>query len=1030
MADKKKSTIQPLAQEQQLRLLRLMLESRLGDLREQSLLRQGQGWFHVAGIGHEAICALEPHLEKDDYIAPYYRDRCLVLARGLETYDIALSFYAKRASSSGGRQLPGHYSSKKKKIWTHPSPVGSHLLPACGIAWGLQLDKKKDIVLASTGEAASRQGDFFEAACVAVEKNLPIVFVVEDNGIAISTPNRHNNPLALDVLNRDRWIKADGTSVEEIYRAGGEAIARTRAGKGPSFLWLDLERGASHSSADDHRLYRDKKELENTVKKDPLTIYKQQLIEQKVITAEELEALEKEIKEGVRKTYIEARKADDPDISEVSLHLNDATPPTPAKPPVTLGEKARLLDAINSSLKAVLSENEDSLFYGQDIADPKGGVFRLTAGLSTADPKRVGNSPVAESTIIGLACGLACYGKKPFFEIQFIDFVGPGWNQLANNLANLRWRSFGDWTCPAVIYAPYGAYLPGGAIWHSSSSEGLFANLPGLTIVVPSSPEDAAGLIWSANLHTDPVLFLIPKHLMWGEKKLPNQLKTVPIGSARIRTSGHMLTVVAWGNCIELVEEAIEQLGDDSQVELIDLRTIVPWDRETVLNSVRKTGRLLIVQEDTEVCSIGQDILASVTQTVDVWGRLLAPPQIISRENAYIGYNPIYEYAALPDVKTIFKAIENLISSHRPPAAVVEKSPVPTPVPESPEPGSSLSASVSPPAEERIRVPVLGEGITNARVLTLSKKEGDTFEPDEPICEVETDKAVFPIETPENGTLIEWLIEEGDEVEVGQAIARCRYVSSSEGSGDETIPPQSSSVETANILKFKQYEGSNGEIAKTSGLSAEIIQQMQGLVPATITVKARWSHVRALREKAKKENGLAPSPSAIVAWSLVQAMKNHRPFTHTLLMGKMPRAIGDFDLGIAVSLPEDRLATAILPDANRKDWPEFRDQFKKAVDDTRKGHFQPKTRVPVLLSTMGQYDVLSAIPIVVPPSIATLFVGSAHFEPDATTHGKTNHEVVRLVLTFDHRWINGAGSASFLSEVKKNIESFTLPAGE
>ncbi len=1023
MASPNSKSHRDIDRETKLRLFRLMIESRMGDFREQSLLRQGHGWFHVGGIGHEAIAAVALHMEEDDFLAPYYRDRALVLARGMTTHDIALTFFGKRGSSSGGRQLPGHFSSRKHNIWSHPSPIGSHLLPACGLAWGIQLDEKSNVVIATTGEAASRQGDFFEAACVAIEKNLPVIFIVEDNGIAISTPNRDANPLALGVMDSERWVKADGADVKAVYKAAGEAVSKARSGGGPTFLWLDLERGTSHSSADDHRLYRGKDEIENTEKRDPIRLLKEELIAEEVLTLEEIEKIEDEAKEDAKEVYLQARSADDPEESEVSLHLTDPAPPIAQRPPVELGERARLLDAVNKTFKEVLKRNKEAVFYGQDIADPKGGVFRLTAGLSTADPKRAGNSPVAESTILGLACGLACYGKKPIFEIQFIDFISPGWNQLANNLANLRWRSFGEWTCPAVIYAPYGAYLPGGAIWHSSSSEGLFANLPGLTIVVPSTPEDAAGLIWSANQSTDPVLVLIPKHLMWEEQKLPDKIRSAPIGRARVRRTGHMVTVVAWGNCIELVEEAIEKLGDDTQVELIDLRTIVPWDRETVMNSVRKTGRLLVVQEDSGPCSVGQAIVSEVIAIPDIWPRLQASPKIISRENTPIGFHPTYEYTALPDSEEILESIRTLVSTQTSPSITEPASALPAP----PKPELIMEEEeVPPPApqSETIKVPVLGEGITRARLLTLFKKEGETFEPDESICEVETDKAVFPIEAAESGFISEWLFEEGDEVGVGDDLARCTYDSVKEV--EQAPVADASKNEAANIRRFKQYEAANGEIAKTSGLSAEIIQQMQGLVPATIMVKAKWEPIRELRESIKKQNRKAPSPSAIVGWGLVQAMKKHRRFTHTLLMGKMPRSIGDFDLGIAVSLPDDRLGTAIVPDANRREWPEFAELFRKAVDDTRKGRFQPKTRVPVLLSTMGQYDVQSATPIVVPPSIATLFVGSAHYELDSASQGKKASEVVRLVLTFDHRWINGAGAASFISEVKQNLETFDL----
>jgi 2-oxoisovalerate dehydrogenase E1 component len=1010
-----------------LQVLDWMLESRMGDLREQNLLRQGHGWFHVGGIGHEALAALALHLGEGDYLAPYYRDRALVLARGLSTREVALSFFAKRSSSSGGRQLPGHFSSRRLGIWSHPSPIGSHLLPACGIAWGLQLDSRPQVVVASTGEASSRQGDFFEAALVALEKKLPVVFVVEDNGIAISTLNRDSNALALGFLDESRWVRADGSSVEEVFAAGERAIAHARSGEGPAFLWFDVERATSHSSADDHRLYRSPEALAHTEEKDPLTLWKNRLLAEGLLDEESYAAREQKTRERVRQVYADARREDDPEASEVTLHRTDPAPPVPEPPPVQLGEKARLLDAVNLSFREVLGRNRDSLFYGQDIADPKGGVFRLTAELSTRDPERAMNAPVAESTILGLACGLASYGKKPFFEIQFIDFIGPGWNQLANNLANLRWRSFGDWSCPAVIYAPYGAYLPGGAIWHSSSSDGLFANLPGLTVAVPSNPEDAAGLIWSAQQATDPVLLLLPKHLLWEEQKIPADLPAVPLGRARVRRTGYMITVVTWGNCVELVEEAVEQLGEDRTVEVIDLRTVNPWDETTVLDSVRKTGRLVVVQEDTAPGSIGEEIVARTIGTPDIWQRLQAPPHTISRANAPIGYHPTYEYTALPSTEEILAALRQQIQAVRP-VGMASESFTSSPGPgRSPEPlPPAAEPAPTTPSRGTITVPVLGEGITRARLLTLFKQPGERFEPDEALCEVETDKAVFPIEAPESGRLEQWKFESGDEVAVGEILAECSYdTATAEASG---LPEPSGLPSGPPLANFRQYESDTGEIANTSGLSAEVIQQMQGLVPATIMVKAKWAQLRKARDAIRAAGTMkSPSPSAILSWCLVQAMKNHRGFTHTLLMGKQPRAIGDFDLGIAVSLSGDRLATAILPDANRKDWYEFCEAFRKAVSDTRNGRFQPKTRVPVSLSTMGRYDVQSATPIVVPPSIATLFVGSAHYEPDPDTQGRETREVVRLVLTFDHRWINGAGSASFLTEVKRNIENFTPP---
>lgn len=1012
-----------------LNLLHLMLRSRQGDLREQNLLRQGKGWFHVGGMGHEAVAALNCHLQAEDIIAPYYRDRALVMARGLTTYDIALIFFGKRDSSSGGRQLPGHYSSRQHGIWTHPSPIGAHLLPACGMAWGFKLDGKKQVVVASTGEASTRQGDFFEAVCIARELKLPVVFVVEDNGIAISTPNRDTNPMALGVLDRSMWIEADGSRAGEVFMAGKKAIEQARSGQGPAFVWLRVERNCSHSSADDHRTYRCGDAIQQVEGCDPVVLLKQELVAEKVLSEEEFVRLEAEIKEEVRQEYLRAFKAEDPRQEETTAHLFEESKSrlTPM-PAVELGEKCRLLDSINRTLHAILEHNKDSVFYGEDIADPKGGVFRLTAGLSTAAPERALNAPVAESTILGLACGLACYGKRPVFEIQFIDFISPGWNQLQNNIANIRWRSFGDWTCPAVIYAPYGAYLPGGAIWHSSSAEGLFAHLPGLSIVVPSNPEDAAGLLWTAQQSTDPVLYLIPKHLMWAEVPITRKVEAIPFGKARIVRKGNALTVVTWGNCLEVVEEALAKIDSEGRIELIDLRSIVPWDQRTVLDSVRKTGRLLVVQEDTEPCSVGQMIVTEINKSPEVWSRIQAAPRIVSRRESYIGFNPIYEYEALPDADTVAQAIREQLQKSQPVSPRIDAGSADSDLPlEAID--SAVDEPPAPASNNRIRVPVLGEGITTARILSLFKAAGESFSADEAVCEVETDKAVFPIECSDDGVLVEWLIKEGDDVSVGQEIALAAMGDEAPDAVELPRPsPSAQILEAAAIEKHRQYAAPNGDLAQTSGLSAEIIQQMQGLVPATIMAKAKWAAIRRARVEGKKRAGAnAPTPSAILGWCLIQAMRNHRRFTHTLLMGKLPRATGDFDLGFAVSLPEDKLATAIVENANRLDFDTFVSSFARSVEETRAGKFKPKTRVPVLLSTMGHYDVQSAIPIVVPPSIATLFIGSAHYEPDPETGGQGVREVVRVVLTFDHRWINGAGSASFLAEVKHRLETFELP---
>src|SRR5437870_10306674 len=618
-----------ISKEVKLRLLRLMLESRHADLREQNLNRQGKGHFHVSGMGHEALAAISIQTEPDDYLVPFYRDRGLVLGRGMTTRELALEYFAKRKTGSGGRMMPSHYSDSKLHIWSVPTPTGSQLLPACGIAWGLKLDSKKNLVVATVGDAATRQGDFFEAICFAREKKLPMLFVVEDNAYGISTPTREINPVALGILPRQEWRQLDGGQVDEIRDAAAEAIEKIRTGNGPVFFWVMMERLSSHTSSDDQKLYRSAEELQALEKCDSVKCWKDRLIEEGLLTGEEFAKLDNEIKECVRQEYADADKAEDPSPNELEADVTGARPKIDKEllPP----GKYRIGDTINKTLRLGLEDDPGRIIFGEDIEDPKGGVFRLTQKLSTEFPKQVFNSPLAESTILGVACGLAAYGKRPVFELQFIDFIYPGFNQLVTNISNLRWRSFGNWKCPAVIYAPYGAYLPGGSLWHSQANESALAHYPGLSVVIPSTPADAAGLLWTAMHAEDPVIFLIPKHLLWAEHEYGEPVRAVPLGRARQCTNGSDVTLVAWGNTIEKSLESIAKIGNEISVELIDLRSIAPWDKAAIEESVRKTQRLVVVQEDTENGSVGQMIITHVTGTPELWNEMVSPPILVSK---------------------------------------------------------------------------------------------------------------------------------------------------------------------------------------------------------------------------------------------------------------------------------------------------------------------------------------------------------------------------------------------------------------
>lgn len=639
-------------------LLELMYLSREGDRREGVLHRQSKGWFQVAGMGHETLAVIAMLMEQGDYLFPYYRDRAMVLARGVTNAQLASAYFAKRGSSSGGRQMPGHYSDRSKNIWSVPTPTGANSLPACGVAWAMQLDKAPNLVVATVGDAASRQGEFYEAIAFAVERQLPVIFVVEDNNYGISTNTEKFNPFKLGIFNEEHLLHIDARHPDRVFNAVAPVMDRARNGGGPTVIVAELDRLCSHTSSDDHRVYRPQDEIEAMADRDPILVLANELIESGDLTRDEWEATKAKINKEVDEAYIAAENEPDPSPEDYKVNIL-AEPANPGPPPVAGSDRKRIVDALNEVFKNGLAQNDSFYFFGEDIEAPKGGVFGLTSDLSDLHPDRVFNSPLAEATIVGVGIGMASYGKRPIFEIQFIDFIGPAMNQVSQNMSTLRWRTDGDWTCPMVLYAPYGAYLPGGSIWHSQANESTFAHFPGMRVVVPSTPEDATALMWTAMHTDDPTLFLVPKHLFRQQMPLDGDIPAVGFGEARIRQEGDDVTLVTWGNCIEQAFAASKALAEECSVEIIDLRSIQPWDKETILESIEKTGRLVIVQEDGQSCSVGQMIISEIMGDPESFCNFVSAPQLVSKPDVHIGYNPVYEYAALPDTDRVIKAIRN-----------------------------------------------------------------------------------------------------------------------------------------------------------------------------------------------------------------------------------------------------------------------------------------------------------------------------------------------------------------------------------
>jgi pyruvate/2-oxoglutarate dehydrogenase complex dihydrolipoamide acyltransferase (E2) component len=539
----------------------------------------------------------------------------------------------------------------------------------------------------------------------------------------------------------------------------------------------------------------------------------------------------------------------------------------------------------------------------------------------------------------------------------------------------------------------------------------------------------------------DPVICLIPKHMLWAEHEYTEPIRAVPLGQACRLRDGSDVTVIAWGNTVEKSLEALDKIGNKISVELIDLRSIVPWDKATIEESVRKTRRLVVVQEDTENCSVGQMIISHITSTPELWNEMISPPILVSKANVMIGYNPIYEYAALPDVERVLAAIRRSVGTRHERAVVAAGADrgCPSPEPEILAPASAPPATAEAGKQriQSITVPVMGEGIRNAKVVSLLKNPGDEIALDDELCEVETDKAVYPIQSSYAGIMGQWKTKVGETVEIGQELGTILTTEPSpvyqfEKAAKESI---SNAVPANAERNYPVSQRETGPPRSPSpattiepALSPTITRKLLHVIPANLQIDARWDAIRKARDAAKRENGKhSPSPSAMIAWAVVRAMEQHSPFRRLILEDERIVENENFDLGIAVALEGDRLATAVIVDANKKAWPDFVKTYNEAIDGTRDGRVDAMN-ASVVITSLGAFGVKAGAPIVVPPSVGTLFIGTAHRE--LIPNGKKNEsaEVITVSLTFDHRVVNGAGAASFANEIKKQIERFKIPA--
>jgi len=612
-----------------LHMYRTMVLGRRVDDRMWALNRQGRAPFVVSSSGQEAAqvgtaLALD---RRHDWALPYYRDVAAALALGMSAEEIFLGVFSKAADpSSGGRQMPNHWSHPSLRIFSHSSVIATQYPHATGIAKELQRTRNPGIAMVWGGEGSTSEGDFHEALNFAAIHKLPVVFVIENNQYAISVPVVEEVAGSLAARAAAYGMPAesiDGNDILEVYRAASEAVSRARSGGGPSFIEARTYRHYAHTSDDDDKLYRPAEEVEMWLKRDPIGILKQYLVESRLLD-DTLEArIDDEVNAEVSAAVERAEKAPDPTDPMAFVYANPIVPmdPVRAPEPVPTGEEQNLITAINATLHEILAADERATIFGEDVADPKGGVFKATVGLTQAFGRdRSFNMPLAESLIIGTAVGVAAAGGRPIVEIQFADFIHPAFDQILSEVARLHYRTAGGWGCPIVIRVPYGGGIHG-ALYHSQSIEAFYTHIPGLKVVVPSTPADARGLLWSAFEDPDPVMILEPKKLYRLVKgPVPTNGHRVPIGKAALRRAGRDVTIIAYGTMAHYSVEAAERLAAEGiEAEVLDLRSLKPLDWPSIEAAVQRTSKVLIVYEDNEFGGFGAEVSAQIMEKAFEW---------------------------------------------------------------------------------------------------------------------------------------------------------------------------------------------------------------------------------------------------------------------------------------------------------------------------------------------------------------------------------------------------------------------------
>lgn len=664
------------SKEELLHVLRLFFTSRAMDHKVMNLLKQGKSYFHLPSAGHEATqLAFGQTMQQGmDWAYPYYRDMGFMVGLGVKIEDILLHQLAKADDPmSGGRQMPCHWGSKEFNVPTQSSPTGTQFLQAVGTAMANTKSGLKSVTYVSSGEGTTSEGEFHEAVNWASRDKIPVVFVIQNNKWAISVPVENqsggkNASIAEMMSGYENLLRfnVDGTNYFTMKDTANSAFNYAREGNGPVLVEANTIRLLSHSTSDDQGKYRPKESLENDLANDPIDKFVDVLVSEDIFTKPAIEEIKAEIHDHVNQVADATLAKPDPDPKTIHKYVLDES-----------GKKNKLIynecknegvpivmvDAINHALREEMERNDKIHVFGEDVADGKGGVFTATKGLSTQfGDSRVFNSPLAEASIMGVAIGMAVAGKKPCVEIQFGDYIWPAFMQIRDELVMYRYRSNNKFEAPVVIRVAVGGYINGG-LYHSQNIEAFFAHMPGLLIAYPSNASDAKGLLKTALRLNDPVLFLEHKGLYrqsYATRPKPDPDYLVPFGKANITREGEDLTVVTYGAMVHETEFAAKKLTEEGySIEIIDLRTIAPLDVETIYASVKKTGKVIVIHEDTLTGGFGGEIASRISE--DCFENLDGPVRRYAAADTPIAFHPKLEREILPTRSKIYEELKKLL---------------------------------------------------------------------------------------------------------------------------------------------------------------------------------------------------------------------------------------------------------------------------------------------------------------------------------------------------------------------------------